>query len=64
MRLKSQLQNRLTLDFEYVRVADEREQTVARGEQELASMRRTPGGLVQTPLPEALRAALVPFAAP
>jgi enediyne biosynthesis thioesterase len=39
------------------------EELVARGEQQIAFMRRTPTGMEPTPVPEELRAALRPFGA-
>jgi enediyne biosynthesis thioesterase len=83
MSLAAVAQNRLTLVFEYWRRSSEGaegEELVARGEQQVACMRRTddaarlgdpgqsghpgsPGNnAVPTPIPEALRAALRPFA--
>jgi enediyne biosynthesis thioesterase len=61
MRLASQLQNRLMLDFDYHRAHQGREQLVARGVQHLACMRKEGTGLVPTPLPAELRDALLPF---
>ena len=55
-------QNRLTLGFEYWRRAEGREELVARGEQQVACMRRESGHLVATTVPEALRRALEPYA--
>jgi len=64
MRLGEMVQNRLTLLFEYWRG----EELVARGEQQIACMRRDvgetgdPGGrTVPTPIPAALREALRPY---
>jgi enediyne core biosynthesis thioesterase len=62
MRVKALVQNRLTLAFEYYRLRDGREQLVARGEQEVASVRRSPTGLVHVPLPDTLRVALERYA--
>ena len=58
MRLGSTMQNRMTLLFDYVRSARDREEIVARGEQEIACMRQTPDGLAPTHIPESLKVAL------
>ena len=62
MRLQDLTQNRMSLGFEYWRRADDAEELVARGEQQVACMRRERGGLVAAPVPDALRRALEPFA--
>ena len=63
MRLGEVVQNRLTLLFEYWReAADGSQELVARGEQQVACMRREAGGTVPTPIPLALREALRPYA--
>jgi enediyne core biosynthesis thioesterase len=66
MRLAAVAQNRITLGFEYWRRTDGGEELVARGEQQVACMRRegAGGGMVATPIPAALRAALRPYAGP
>lgn len=52
-------QNRLTLRFEYFRLAPDGEETLcARGLHQVAAMRRTPGGLEPRPLPRELVEAL------
>ena len=51
-------QNRISLEFEYVRNG----QTVAKGEQQIACMRRTNGALAPTPVPESLEQALRAYA--
>jgi enediyne biosynthesis thioesterase len=53
--------SRLTMSFDYYRVEEGREQLVARGEQQVASMAVSGGAPQSTPLPAALRAALEPF---
>lgn len=58
MRLGGTAQNRVTMRFEYWRGGE----LVARGEQEVACMRREGGGAVPVPVPPALREALRPFA--
>jgi enediyne biosynthesis thioesterase len=58
MRLGGTAQNRVVMRFEYWRG----QELVARGEQEIACMRRGEGGAVPVPVPQALRDALRPFA--
>ncbi|MBN2475118.1 MAG: acyl-CoA thioesterase [Pirellulales bacterium] len=58
MRLASLAQNRIALDFEYWRCRGEDEELVARGQQEIACMRRQGDRTVPAPVPEALREAL------
>ena len=62
MRLGEQTQNRLTLLFEYWRKTGEQEERVARGEQQIACLRREGDRTIPTPVPEALREALKPYA--
>jgi enediyne core biosynthesis thioesterase len=63
MRLGEVVQNRLTLLFEYWReAADGSQELVARGEQQVACMRREEGHTVPTPIPTVLREALRPYA--
>ena len=67
MRLAAMAQNRITLDFEYWRRSAAGEELVARGEQQVACMRREPGAggaMVAAPIPAALREALRPYAGP
>ncbi len=52
------LHNRITLRFDYFLLEDEREQLIARGEQQIACLRREGEHMVPTPLPKALQAAL------
>ncbi len=61
MRLGALTQNRLTMTFEYVRVNAPGEEVVARGEQEVACMRRDGSRLMPAPIPTALREALRPY---
>jgi enediyne core biosynthesis thioesterase len=56
-------QNRVAMRFEYWREGP-RLELVARGEQEIACMRRQGGGMVPAPLPAALENALAAFAEP
>ncbi len=58
MTLASLAQNRVLMKFEYYRKHADGEQLVARGEQEIASMRRQGSQMVPTPIPEEMRAAL------
>jgi enediyne biosynthesis thioesterase len=67
MRLAGVVQNRITLLFEYWRRAAGGEELVARGEQQIACMRRPGpdgGAMVAAPIPAALREALRPYAGP
>ncbi len=58
MRLAELAQNRMRLAFEYWRG----EELVARGEQQIACMRRDGGKLLPAPVPPSLRAALAAYA--
>ena len=58
MRLTSLVQNRISMDFEYWRSTSEGEELVARGQQEVACMRRDGKRTVPVPIPEELREAL------
>jgi enediyne core biosynthesis thioesterase len=58
MRLGALVQNRVTMTFEYWRRTGEREELVARGEQQVACMRREGARLVPVPVPPALQEAL------
>jgi enediyne core biosynthesis thioesterase len=61
MRLGSLAQNRISLLFEYWRRSGDGEELVARGEQQVACLRRGSAGLAPTPVPESLRLALRPY---
>jgi enediyne biosynthesis thioesterase len=67
MHLAGLQQNRIAMRFEYVRRTSgsegTREDVVARGEQEVACMRREGGRMVPVPVPAVLRDALRPFEA-
>src|SRR5262249_37671611 len=63
MRLGELRQNRMTLLFDYVR-AGHGEQIVARGEQQIACLRREASGPVPVPIPQSLREALRVYAGP
>jgi enediyne biosynthesis thioesterase len=57
--------NRLTMRFDYLCVGEDgTEELVARGEQEVACLRREAGGATAAPLPPSLRAALRKFMDP
>lgn len=58
MRLTAHAQNRATMSFEYWRVNHDTEELVARGEQQVAAMRRQGEGMVPTPFPPSMQAAL------
>ncbi|HXO22785.1 MAG TPA: acyl-CoA thioesterase [Thermoanaerobaculia bacterium] len=64
MRLGGIAQNRITLLFEYWRQGGAVEELVARGEQQVACMRREGSRTVPTPIPPALREALRPYEEP
>ena len=62
MRLAELVQNRIALAFEYYRTKAGAEELVARGEQQIACMRREGDRLLPTPLPASLRDALAEYA--
>jgi len=62
MRLTEIVQNRIALAFEYYRTKAGAEELVARGEQQIACMRREGDRLLPTPLPASLRDALAEYA--
>jgi enediyne biosynthesis thioesterase len=62
MRLAGLLQNRITLAFEYWRRKAESEELVARGEQQVACMKREGSRVVPAPVPPSLREALAGYA--
>ena len=62
MRLAELVQNRITLAFEYWRKKNGEEELVARGEQQVAAMRREGGRLASAPVPQSLRDALAAYA--
>jgi enediyne biosynthesis thioesterase len=64
MRLAEMIQNRLTLTFDYWRINAESDELIARGEQQVACMRREGEQLVPTGVPPVLRAALAPYGQP
>lgn len=58
MRLEGIGQNRVTMSFEYWRRANEAEELIARGEQQIVCMRREGKQLEPAPLPKTLKEAL------
>lgn len=58
MRLEALTQSRVSMVFEYWRQSNGDEQIIARGEQQIACMRREGERLVATVVPDTLRAAL------
>jgi enediyne core biosynthesis thioesterase len=62
MSLGALKQNRITMFFEYWCLARNPKEPIARGEQEVACMRREADKLVPTPIPGLLRDALQPYA--
>jgi enediyne biosynthesis thioesterase len=62
MRLAELVQNRIGLAFDYWRKKAGAEELVARGEQQVACMRREGKRLVPAPVPPSLRAALAGYA--
>lgn len=62
MRFGGFKQNRIAMLFEYWRIGEKGEEIVARGEQEIACMRRENGGITPALVPENLRAALTSYA--
>lgn len=61
MRLGELLPGRVTMRFEYWRRAGDGEELVARGEQQIACLRREGARLIPVPVPEVLRRALRPY---
>jgi enediyne biosynthesis thioesterase len=61
MRLAELVQNRMRLAFEYWRRKGDGEELVARGEQQVACMKRESGRLVPAPVPASLREALAAY---
>jgi enediyne core biosynthesis thioesterase len=64
MRLSGLVQNRMSLAFEYWRRESDREELVARGEQDVVWMYREGRNLSPTPIPRALQEALRLYAEP
>lgn len=61
MRLGELTQSRMTLLFEYWRAGGAGEELIARGQQEIACLRREGEKLTPTPVPKSLREALRPY---
>jgi enediyne core biosynthesis thioesterase len=61
LRLAALTQSRVTMAFEYWRQRDGGEELVARGEQQVACMRRSGEHMVPIPVPTELRDALRPY---
>jgi enediyne core biosynthesis thioesterase len=61
MYAREVMSGRVTMAFEYFRVSPGPEQLVARGEQQIASMRQQGSGAVAVPLPTELADALAQF---
>ena len=61
MRLGELTQSRVTMLFEYWRAKDGREELIARGEQQIACLRREGDRLAPTPVPKSMREALEEF---
>jgi enediyne core biosynthesis thioesterase len=61
MHIAEQVQNRVTMGFEYHRIGGGVEELVARGEQEIVTLRRDGSRLLPTPLPASLKSALDRF---
>ena len=61
MRLGELTQSRMTLLFEYWRAGGAGEELIARGQQEIACLRREGEKLTPTPVPKSLRDALRPY---
>jgi enediyne biosynthesis thioesterase len=62
MRLSRLVQNRMSLAFEYLRRRGNREELVARGEQQVVWMYRDRGQLIPVPVPRSLQEALRSYA--
>jgi enediyne core biosynthesis thioesterase len=63
MRLTELVQNRITMSYEYWRRKGAEEELVARGEQQVACLRREGDKMIPVPVPKALREALKPYGA-
>jgi enediyne biosynthesis thioesterase len=61
MRLGELTQSRVTMLFEYWRAKDGGEELVARGEQQIACLRREGEKLTPTPVPKSMREALTAY---
>jgi enediyne biosynthesis thioesterase len=61
MRLTDLAPSRISLAYDYYRRGAAGEELIARGEQQIACMRRVDGGVRATAVPASLRAALEPY---
>lgn len=61
MRLTELAPSRISLAYDYFRRGPDGDQLIARGQQQIACMRRGEGGVKPTPVPASLRAALEPY---
>ena len=61
MHLGELSQNRMLLLFEYYRIHEDREELIARGEQQVACLERRDGQMTPVPVPASLREALRPY---
>ena len=64
MRLGGLSQNRITMQFDYWRMSQGQEELVARGEQQVAFMRREGTGMVPVPIPAHLREVMTAYERP
>jgi enediyne biosynthesis thioesterase len=62
MSLAALVQNRISLQFDYFRTGGTREELVARGQQEVACMKRDGTRLIPAPVPPSLKEALAHYA--
>ena len=62
MRLANLASQRMDLQFDYYRLKNGREELVARGEQQVACMRKEGSGIAPAPFPDSLIEALRPYA--
>jgi enediyne biosynthesis thioesterase len=61
MRLTELAASRISLAYDYYRRGPDGDQLIARGQQQIACMRRVDGAVKPTPVPASLRAALEPY---
>jgi enediyne biosynthesis thioesterase len=61
MRLREMAQNRIVMQFEYLRSSEGQEELVARGEQQIVCMSREGKSLTPVRVPDPLREALRPY---
>jgi len=63
MSLAALVQNRISLQFDYYRTRGKHEELIARGEQEVACMKRDGARLIAAPVPASLKEALAAYTA-